>query len=342
MHKIILYIIVAIAFNSCAQNKSKDMSTKPEFALQISEEEWKNKLSPEQYYILRQKGTERPFTGNFNLHKEKGTYCCAGCGEALFTDEMKFDSSCGWPSFDKEIEGGKIKKVLDKSHGMIRTEIVCANCGGHLGHIFDDGPTETGMRYCVNSLSLDFQDKNSNLNKNKMEQITLGGGCFWCIEAAFESLKGVISAESGYAGGHKLNPTYKEVCEGNTGHAEVVKVTFDPSIINLEKILEVFFIMHDPTSLNRQGEDVGTQYRSAIFYHTEKQKELINRVIKTLENEKVYDKKIVTEVATINNYYPAEDYHQEYYFANKQQPYCHAVITPKMAKLKKVFSEILK
>jgi peptide methionine sulfoxide reductase msrA/msrB len=252
---------------------------------------------------------------------------------------MKFDSGCGWPSFDKEIAGGKIKQILDKSHGMIRTEIVCANCGGHLGHIFNDGPTETGMRYCVNSLSLDFQ---SQKTQNKMEQITLGGGCFWCIEAAFESLQGVISAESGYAGGHKNNPTYKEVCEGTTGHAEVVKVTFDPSVIKLEKILEVFFIMHDPTSLNRQGGDIGTQYRSAIFYHTKAQKEIVGHIIKKIEQEKVYDNKLVTEVVEINNYYPAEDYHQEYYFANKQQPYCNAVITPKMSKLKKVFGDILK
>jgi peptide-methionine (S)-S-oxide reductase len=175
-----------------------------------------------------------------------------------------------------------------------------------------------------------------------MEQITLGGGCFWCIEAAFESLQGVISAESGYAGGHKNNPTYKEVCEGTTGHAEVVKVTFDPSVIKLEKILEVFFIMHDPTSLNRQGGDIGTQYRSAIFYHTKAQKEIVGHIIKKIEQEKVYDNKLVTEVVEINNYYPAEDYHQEYYFANKQQPYCNAVITPKMSKLKKVFGDILK
>jgi peptide methionine sulfoxide reductase msrA/msrB len=315
------------------------MSESPEFSYTLSEQEWKKKLTTEQYNILRQKATERPCTGQFNLHKEKGTYTCAGCGESLFTDEMKFDSGCGWPSFDKEIAGGKIKQVLDKSHGMVRTEIVCANCGGHLGHIFNDGPTQTGMRYCVNSLSLDFQSKN---NQNKMEQITLGGGCFWCIEAAFSSLIGVSNAESGYAGGHKLNPTYKEVCQGDTGHAEVVKITFDPKIISLEKILEVFFLMHDPTTLNRQGGDIGTQYRSAIFYHTDEQKTIISNIINLLESKNVYDNKIVTKVEKINNYYPAEDYHQEYYFANKEQPYCNAVITPKMSKLKKVFSEILK
>lgn len=309
------------------------------FPIVLSEEDWKEKLSPEEYYILRQKGTERPFTGKYNMHKERGIYCCSGCGEPLFTDDMKFESNCGWPSFDKEIAGGKIKQVIDKSHGMVRTEIICANCGGHLGHIFNDGPTATGMRYCVNSLSLDFQKE---LKPNKMEQITLGGGCFWCIEAAFESLNGVISAESGYAGGHKQNPTYKEVCEGTTGHAEVVKVTFDPQIINLQTILEVFFNMHDPTTLNRQGGDVGTQYRSAIFYHKPSQKVIIDNIMTILEKEKVFDNKIVTEVVEINNYYPAEDYHQEYYFNNKNQSYCQAVISPKMSKLKKVFADILK
>ena len=339
MKSSIIFFSCLFFFLSCAQKQKQTMSESPEFSYTLSEQEWKEKLTTEQYNILRQKATERPFTGQFNLHKEKGTYTCAGCGESLFTDEMKFDSGCGWPSFDKEIAGGKIKQVLDKSHGMVRTEIVCANCGGHLGHIFNDGPTQTGMRYCVNSLSLDFQSKN---NQNKMEQITLGGGCFWCIEAAFSSLIGVSNAESGYAGGHKLNPTYKEVCQGDTGHAEVVKITFDPKIISLEKILEVFFLMHDPTTLNRQGGDIGTQYRSAIFYHTDEQKTIISNIINLLESKNVYDNKIVTKVEKINNYYPAEDYHQEYYFANKEQPYCNAVITPKMSKLKKVFSEILK
>lgn len=159
MIKNIFSVIVITGIIACnAQNKSKpNMEEKSTFNYQLSEEEWKKKLSSDQYYILRQQGTERPHTGKFNLHKEKGIYVCGGCGAELFTSEMKFESHCGWPSFDKEIEGGKILKKLDKSYGMIRTEIVCANCGGHLGHLFDDGPTETGMRYCVNSLSLDFK-----------------------------------------------------------------------------------------------------------------------------------------------------------------------------------------
>lgn len=128
--------------------------------MNLTEKEWQEKLTEEQFYILREKGTERPYTGKLLMNKEKGIYKCAGCGNELFTDEMKFDSHCGWPSFDKEIKGGKIKQILDKSHGMLRTEIVCGECGGHLGHIFNDGPTETGMRYCVNSVSLEFEKIN--------------------------------------------------------------------------------------------------------------------------------------------------------------------------------------
>lgn len=136
-------------------------------SVNLSEDEWRRRLTPEQYYILRQKGTERPFTGKYYLHKEKGVYCCAGCGLELFTHEMKFDSPCGWPSFDKEIEGGRILKKPDYSHGMIRTEILCARCGGHLGHLFDDGPNETGLRYCVNSLSLDFKPEQVDSGEEK-------------------------------------------------------------------------------------------------------------------------------------------------------------------------------
>ncbi len=312
-------------------------NTVPMEKIEKTEQEWKSILSPEQYYVLRQKGTERAYTGALLETKEKGIYKCAGCGSELFSDDMKFDSHCGWPSFDKEIAGGKIKKVLDESHGMIRTEIVCAKCDGHLGHLFDDGPTATGQRYCVNSLSLAFEP-----DTQKSEKIILGGGCFWCVEAAFLELKGVQKVVSGYAGGNIKNPAYREVTTGRTGHAEVVEVTYNPSQITLSEILEVFFTVHDPTTLNRQGADVGTQYRSAIYYTNEAQKNIVDKTINALTDANAFEGKITTEIAPLQAFYSAEDYHQNYYNQNKSQPYCQLVIEPKIEKVRKVFKDKLK
>lgn len=342
--QIISYIfIMGAILQSCAQTTQQKQKISNHM-IQLSKEDWKKKLTPQQYYVLREKGTERPFTGKLLSTKEKGVYKCAGCNTSLFTDEMKFDSHCGWPSFDKEIKGGKIIKTTDTSHGMIRTEITCANCGGHLGHIFDDGPTDTGVRYCVNSASLNFEpeDQQKAVSQNQTEIITLAGGCFWCIEAIFENLKGVEKAVSGYCGGDVENPTYKQVCTGTTNHAEVVQITYTPSIISLEELLEVFFTLHDPTTLNRQGADIGTQYRSAIFYHNQQQKETSKKVIKVLEENHVFKDKIVTEITEFEKFYPAEDYHQQYYDLNKEQPFCRGVIKPKIDKLHKIFNKKLK
>ncbi len=174
------------------------------------------------------------------------------------------------------------------------------------------------------------------------EVVTLGGGCFWCIEAVFEELRGVDAAVSGYAGGKVPNPTYKAVCSGTTGHAEVVEVTFDPNVVPLRRILEVFFTVHDPTTLNRQGPDVGTQYRSVAFYRDERQKREIEQTIRDFATRGVWPGRIVTEVAPFEVFYPAEDYHQEYYELNGEAPYCRAVIAPKIAKFRKEFKEYLK
>jgi peptide-methionine (S)-S-oxide reductase len=179
-------------------------------------------------------------------------------------------------------------------------------------------------------------------SRTDRDRITLGGGCFWCIEAVFEELRGVETAESGYAGGHTPNPTYKQVCTGDTGHAEVVQVTFDPQVISLEKILEVFFTVHDPTTRDRQGPDVGTQYRSAAYYEHDAQKRVIEETIATFEERGLYTGEIVTEVAALDRFWPAEDYHQEYFELNGQQPYCRAVIAPKISKFRKEFKEWLK
>lgn len=174
------------------------------------------------------------------------------------------------------------------------------------------------------------------------EIATLAGGCFWCLEAVFNDLRGVEKVESGYTGGQVPNPSYRQVCTGTTGHAEVVQVTFDPSVVSFKELLEVFFTIHDPTTLNRQGADIGTQYRSAIFYHTPEQKMVASEVIAELSAAKIWDQAIVTEVTPLTVYYPAEDYHQRYYEQNTEQPYCRAVIAPKVSKFRQKYLSKLK
>jgi peptide-methionine (S)-S-oxide reductase len=179
------------------------------------------------------------------------------------------------------------------------------------------------------------------MNTN-LQTATLAGGCFWCLEAVYDEIKGVHSVESGYAGGHVDKPTYREVCNGTTGHAEVVQVHFDPNVVAYRNLLNVFFAIHDPTTLNRQGADVGTQYRSAIFFHDDEQKKVAEELIKDLNAQKIWDRPIVTEVTKLDKFYIAEDYHQEYFASNPYQPYCMAVVAPKVSKFRKHFLEMLK
>jgi len=181
----------------------------------------------------------------------------------------------------------------------------------------------------------------TGMTKN-LEKATLGGGCFWCTEAVYLELKGVVDVKPGYSGGHVKNPSYKEVCTGTTGHAEVVQVTYDADVVSFSDILEVFFMTHDPTTLNRQGNDVGPQYRSVVFYHNEAQKKTAEKVIDLFEKEKVYDKPIVTQVEPFDVFYEAEDYHKNYYERNKGQAYCQYIITPKLEKFRKIFKDQLK
>ena len=195
--------------------------------LNLSDSEWKSILKPEVYEISRRKQTERAFTGKFVDFDEKGTYYCAACGNPLFRSEAKFASSCGWPGFFEQLKKNSIIYLRDTSYGMERTEIACGRCGGHLGHVFDDGPEPTGKRYCMNSVVMDFEPDKNNSGMSNIDTITLGGGCFWCIEAIYENLKGVLSVQSGFSGGKTKNPTYEEVCTGKTNHAEVVQITFD-------------------------------------------------------------------------------------------------------------------
>ncbi len=341
--KLFSFVLISlISLSSCAQ---KNRASVEKFEVNKTETEWKNILTPEQYAVLREKSTERPFTGTLLKNKADGTYHCAACDYPLFTSEAKFESNCGWPSFDGEIEGHVIKKD-DNTLGMSRTEIMCARCGSHLGHLFDDGPTSTGLRYCVNSLSLGFEDEKAAMEKianaPKLDTITVAGGCFWCMEAVFEELKGVTSVVSGYSGGKAKDASYYKVGDGNTGHAEAIQVVFAPAMISLAEFFKVFFTMHDPTTLDRQGADQGSQYRSAIFYRNEAQKQTADELIAAFTKEKVYDNPIVTEVVKFNAFYKAEDYHQDYFANNKEQGYCRAVIQPKMEKFDKIFKDLKK
>lgn len=340
------FCLFLIACGQMQQVSSKASSTTLSgfSAMKKTAQEWKETLSPEQYYILREKGTERPFSGALLLNHDKGIYRCSACGNPLFNSEAKFDSHCGWPSFDREIQAGNIITKTDNSHGMIRTEIMCGKCGGHLGHIFDDGPTETGKRYCVNSISLEFIPENQE-NKNIsaiIDTLTLGGGCFWCIEAAYQQIEGVISVIPGYSGGNLANPSYEQVSTGHSGHTEVVQITYDKKRTSLTDILKVFFTIHDPTTLNQQGADKGSQYRSVIFFRDKDQQRIAQQIIDDLEREKAYPKPIVTALEPFTTFYKAENYHQNYYQNNKDQPYCQLIIQPKLEKLEKVFSKKIK
>ncbi|MCK4903081.1 MAG: bifunctional methionine sulfoxide reductase B/A protein [Candidatus Marinimicrobia bacterium] len=274
-----------------------------------------NKLTLEEKHIILNKGTERPFTGEYDMLFEKGTYLCKQCNATLYQSEDKFDSHCGWPSFDDEIPGA-VKRIPD-ADGR-RTEIVCSNCGGHLGHVFiGENLTDKNTRHCVNSISLYFKPM---IVENKTESAIFASGCFWGTEYHLSKVDGVLSTTVGYTGGTKDDPTYKEVSTGNTGHAEATEVIYNPSKVSYEELAKLFFETHDPSQLNRQGPDIGTQYRSGIFYLNNEQKEVAEKLIATLVNKGL---DVTTEVTKASTFWSAEDYHQNYYEHKGSSPYCH-------------------
>ena len=295
---ILLFMILSITMLVCAEEKMEN-----------------KKLTELEKHVIENKGTEKPFTGKYYKHKEKGTYTCKRCDAPLYKSTSKFDSDCGWPSFDDEINGA-VKRVPD-ADGR-RTEIICANCNAHLGHVFfGERYTTKNTRHCVNSVSMNFVPTKT---EKKTETAVFASGCFWGTEYHFEKKKGVISTRVGFTGGTTDQVSYKEVCSGTTGHAEAVEVIYDPSVITYEELAKLYFNTHDPTQINRQGPDIGTQYRTEIFYTNNEQKKTAEKLIKILKGKGL---KVVTALSKSGRFWEAEKYHQNYYRKKGGTPYCH-------------------
>lgn len=312
---------------------AEEGNPEPDQMVERTDEEWRELLTEEEYYVTREHGTERPFSSEMCGVFEPGSYACVCCGSLLFDGSEKFESGTGWPSFTQPAKENAISYHADGSMGMMRIETRCNSCGAHLGHVFPDGPGPGGLRYCMNAVALKKVEKTTAV-------ATFGGGCYWCTEAMFQQVRGVESVTSGFSDGEVDNPSYEAVCQGTTGHAEVIELTYDPDQISYEELLRIHMATHDPTTLNRQGADVGTQYRSTILYRTEEEKAAAEKVLK--EAGEVYDDPVVTEVKEFRMFFPAPEKHFNFYNDNPNQGYCQAVVSPKVAKFRKNFAHLLK
>lgn len=308
-----------------------------------SDEELRKLLTPEQYKIMRENGTERPFANEYWDNHEKGVYVDRITGAPLFVSNDKFDSGTGWPSFTRPAGKEAVTEIRDRSHGMERVEIRSKSSDSHLGHVFTDGPAPTGLRYCMNSASLRFVPVAKLADEGlgsflprfglaapaaktdspaKSEVASFGAGCFWGVEENFRTMPGVLSTSVGYQGGSVENPTYKQVCTDRTGHAEVVQVTFDPSKVSYDALLAKFFELHNPTQVNRQGPDHGTQYRTVIFFYSPEQEAAAIAAKAKLEASGKFSRPIATQIVAAPTFYPAEEYHQQY-LLKRGQTVCH-------------------